>query len=146
MQPLLVDQVQFKIFAAVSALLVLKMLLNAFAIGGARGLRRSWTSPEDARLLGGSTEPDEIVERLRRLHLNSLENELPFIAVGLLFVLLGAPTIGIQAYGYTFLAARIIHAGCYIAGLQPFRSIAWGLGVLCLIGMIVQVLMASFGL
>lgn len=145
MQPLLIDLVQFKIFAAVSAILILKLVINAFAVGTVRGLRKRWSSPEDAKLIGGSTDHDDLVERLRRIHLNSLENEIPFIAVGLLFVLVGTPVIGIQAYGYTFLAARIIHAGCYLAALQPFRTLAFGVGALCIVGMSVQVLMAAFG-
>jgi uncharacterized MAPEG superfamily protein len=146
MQPLLVDLVQFKIFAAISALLVAKMVLLALSVGTVRTLRKRWSTPEDSRFLGGSTEADPLVERLRRAHHNSLENELPFIAVGLLFVLVGAPIVGIQAYGYTFLAARVAHTVTYLASLQPFRTLSFLLGALCLLGMSTQVLMAAFGM
>jgi uncharacterized MAPEG superfamily protein len=145
MQPLLVDLVQFKIFAAISALLILKMVLLAFSVGTVRTLRRRWSSPEDAKFIGGSTEADPLVERLRRAHLNAIENELPFIGIGLLFVLVGAPVLGIQAYGYTFLVARVVHSVTYVASLQPFRTLSFGLGALCLLGMSTQVLMAAFG-
>lgn len=144
MQPLLIDEVQFRIHAAISALLVLKMVLTAFAIGVARVTHKSWSSPEDAKLLGGSTVPDALVERLRRVHQNALENELAYIAIGLLFVLVGAPIVGIQAYGYTFLGARVVHTLSYAIGVQPFRTLAFVVGSLCLVGMSVQVLMAAF--
>lgn len=144
MTPLLIDHVEFRIHAAICALLVLKLLLHAFAVGGARFVRKSWATNEDAKLLGGSIERDSLVDRLRAAHMNALENELPYIGIGLLFVLVGTPTIGIQAYGYTFLVARVVHSIAYVFGLQPFRTLAFGVGALCLVGMCVQVLMAAF--
>jgi uncharacterized MAPEG superfamily protein len=141
---MLVDQVEFRVHAAICALLVLKLVINALAIGAVRVYQKSWVQAEDASTFRGEVRLDASVERLRRLHLNSLENELPYMIVGLLFVLVGTPLVGIQAYGYTFLLTRLAHAGFYLGRLQPFRSLAWGVGTLCLIGMSVQVLMASF--
>lgn len=128
MQPLLFDEVQFRIHAAISAILMLKIVLHAFSVGGARVARRAWSSPEDVKLLGGSVT----------------EDALAYIVLGLLFVLVGAPVVGIQAYGYTFLAARVVHSIACGFGLQPFRTLAFAVGSLCLIGMAVQVLMAAF--
>lgn len=144
MQPLLIDEVQFRIHAAICALLVLKLVVLAFAVGSARGARKSWSSTEDVKLLGGSTTPDALVERLRRTHQNAIENELAYMIIGLLFVLVGAPVVGIQAYGYTFLVARVVHSLSQIFQLQPLRTMAFAVGSLCLIGMSVQVLMAAF--
>jgi microsomal prostaglandin-E synthase 1 len=143
-EPLLVDRVEYRIYAALVAVLALKMLATAFAVATARLVGSSWTSPEDTKLLGGTTSPDERVERLRRLHLNSLENEPLFMILGLLYVLAGAPEIGIQAYGYTFVIARIVHAISYAFAVQPFRTLGFVVGALALVGMSVQILLASF--
>lgn len=144
MSPMLVDQVEFRVHAAICAVLALKMVTNALAIGGLRVQRKSWVQDEDARFYKGQVGLDDTIERLRRLHQNSLENELLYMVTGLLFVLVGTPLVGIQAYGYTFLLSRIAHAGFYLGKLQPFRTLSWAVGALCLIGMAAQILMASF--
>lgn len=145
LQPLLVDQAEFHIYAAVSALLVLWTLALALSTAAVRGLKKSWTSPEDVKLLGGSTEPDALVERIGRAHRNTLENVPLFLVIGLLFVAAGAPVVGIQAYGYTFLIARVLHSVFYLLKLQPFRTLCYVTSVACLVGMSVQVLMHAFG-
>jgi len=63
--------------------------------------------------------------------------------VGLIFVLMGAPAFGAQAYFYTFTGARIVHTIAYVAKLQPWRTVAFALGALCTVGMLVQILIAA---
>lgn len=144
MDPLLVGRTEYRIFAAISAVLVLKMVLTAYGVGLARGRARSWANQEDIKLLGGSTDRDDLVERLRRLHLNSLENEPLFVLIGLLYVVAGAPVVGIQAYGYTFLIARLVHAVAYVAKVGLVRTLAYFVCSLALLGMAIQVFLAAF--
>jgi uncharacterized MAPEG superfamily protein len=139
------DTVEFRIYAAVCAALGLKMILQAFAVAAARLAKGSWRNPEDTRLLGGSTQPDPLVERLRAGHLNALENEPLFMVTGLLFVLLVRTSEStLQAYAYTFFAARVVHSLSYGIAVQPFRTVGFLVGALCQVGMCTQILQSAF--
>jgi uncharacterized MAPEG superfamily protein len=83
------------------------------------------------------------VLRILRLHRNDLENILPFFTVGLIFVLMGASAFAAQTYFYTFTGARIVHTIAYIAKLQPWRTVAFAIGMFCIVGMLVQILIAA---
>lgn len=134
----------FKVYAGLCAVLVLKLFALSFATAGGRGVTKVQVNPEDQRLLGGELRSSDadIVARLKRAHLNALENELPFMILCGLFVALGAGQGAVQAYGYTFVAARLVHSGAYALGMQPFRTLAFLVGALCSIGMSTQILMA----
>lgn len=136
----------FRVFAAVSAALVLKVVGLAYLTGAVRGLKKQYPNPEDAKVLKGEVvaSDHDTVARIGRAHRNALENEPLFILLGLLWIMLGADTEAMQIYAYTFLGARVLHSICYIFKLQPWRSMAYLVGSLCLIGMSVQVLMAAF--
>jgi glutathione S-transferase len=142
--PLSVDQVTFRIFAALCAVLVLKNVALASLTGAVRIYRKAWGFKEDLRYFGGEVRTDELVERIRRAHGNALENDPLFMMVGLLYLLVGAPEGGIQAYGYTFVIARFVHAAALLLGMQPFRTLAFAGGLLAIVGMSVQVLMRAF--
>lgn len=43
-------------------------------------------------------------------------------------------------YFWTFTAARLLHSVFYLWGKQPFRTLAFAVGVLAIIGMAVHVL------
>ncbi len=135
----------FKIYAAVCALLGLKLVLLALATGAARGRGKRWVNPEDTKMMGGEVGDTAWTSRLQRAHGNGIDNELLFMFLGLLYLLMGSPTEGMQAYGYTFLIARVLHSLTYLFALQPFRSLSWVVGTLCLVGMAVQILLVAFG-
>ncbi|KAJ8300485.1 hypothetical protein KUTeg_022004 [Tegillarca granosa] len=65
---------------------------------------------------------DEDVERVRRCHLNDLENVLPFVLLGILYVTTG-PDPGTAAFYFRmFAACRIMHTIAYLTPLpQPSR-------------------------
>jgi len=136
----------FRVFAAVSAVLVLKLVGLAYLTGTIRGLKKKYTNPEDVKILKGESVAldEETVARVKRAHQNALENEPLFILLGLLWVLLGAETEPIQIYAYTFLGSRVLHSICYIFKLQPWRTLMYTVASACLIGMSVQILMAAF--
>ena len=79
------------------------------------------------------TPPDETVERYRRVHQNDLENIPPFLILAHLYMLSG-PSYGVAATLFiAFTAARIVHTVTYLAGLQPWRSIAFEAGQIALV-------------
>ena len=138
------DSTAFRVFAAVSAVLVLKMVGLAYLTGAIRGLKKQYPNPEDVKLFKADLGEDDKVARVKRIHLNSLENEPAFILLGLLWVLLGADAQAMQIYAYTFLSFRVLHAIAYFFGLSPWRTIAYTVASLCLVGMSVQILMGAF--
>ena len=141
----LTNNTAFHIYAACSAILVLKMFAVTIATGVARTRTKSTTNPEDAPMLGytvNAQEPPE-VQRAHRLHRNDLENIPAFFAIGLIYVLMGASTFGAQMYFISFTVARILHTVTYLAHMQPWRTITFGVGFLSMLGITIQVLLAA---
>ena len=142
-----IDSPAFHVYAAVSAALMLKLFLLAAGTGISRQLTGVRPNPEDVALLGGAVGAEsDLTARWKRAHANALENELPFVLLGLLYALMGASPWAMQIYAYTFFFARVAHSIFYLMALQPFRTGSWVVGLLCLIGMCVQVLMEAFGM
>lgn len=139
MHPFL-DNPALKVYALTCSILVLHMFFLGFWTGATRARRKSFVNPEDTSdgKIAEAEHPD--VLRVKRAHMNAIENVPLFFAIGLLYALSGASTLGAQAYCYTFLGARILHSIFYLRGIQPFRSIAYGIGALATLGMLVHVI------
>ena len=43
-----------------------------------------------------------------------------------------------------FTATRYAHTACFLAGLQPWRTLAYGVGILCTFAMCAHILLALF--
>jgi len=126
-----------RVFAICAAILVLKMLLTANLTGILRTSRRVFASPEDYRFFGAEPagKPDEQIERIRRAHRNDLENILPFLVIGFLYVLTG-PSYAVAWWLFVlFTISRVLHTAVYIAGLQPWRTVFFGVGSVALYAM-----------
>jgi glutathione S-transferase len=126
MNALLADP-SMRVFAICAAILVIKMLVTANLTGTLRTIRRVYATPEDYQFFG--REPvatrDEQIERSRRAHQNDLENILPFFAIGFLYALTG-PSYTVAWWLFViFTVGRIAHTIVYMAGLQPWRTIAF---------------------
>lgn len=137
----------FKTYAICSCVLSLQMLFLGGLTAGKRANRGGYMNPEDkavsfkdARLVEGADHPD--VARVQRAHRNLLESLPMFFALGLLCVLAGVSSLGGQICIGLFTAARIVHSIVYIKALQPWRTIAYALGALSLLGMAVQIVLA----
>jgi uncharacterized MAPEG superfamily protein len=141
MNALLTDPTM-RLFALCAAVLVVKMLATANLTGILRTVRKVYATPEDYQFFG--QEPvetaDEQIERSRRAHLNDLENILPFLAIGFLYALTG-PSYTVAWWLFVlFTIARLAHTAVYIAGLQPWRTIVFGVGQIALYVMALTVL------
>uniref|UniRef100_A0ABI7Z3L0 Microsomal glutathione S-transferase 1 n=1 Tax=Felis catus TaxID=9685 RepID=A0ABI7Z3L0_FELCA len=72
---------------------------------------------------------DDKVERVRRAHLNDLENIVPFLGIGLLYSLSGPDLSTAILHFRLFVGARIYHTVAYLTPLpQPNRALAFFLG------------------
>ena len=136
----------FKLYAICSCILALNLMVLSGMTGGTRARTKSPGNPEDAgKPRDAEKAPDHPdVVRVTRAHWNALENIPIFWAIALVYTLSGASPLGAKAYFITFTAARALHSFFHIKAIQPFRSIAYGIGGLCIVGMIVQIFMAVF--
>jgi len=137
MQELMQDPT-FRVFAVCAAILVFKMALTGSMTGFMRLRRGAYITAEDYAFMGKTAAPpDEAVERLRRVHLNDLENIVPFLILGHVYVL-SSPSVGLAVTLFIiFTAARLVHSITYLASLQPWRSIAFEVGQITLVVMTV---------
>jgi glutathione S-transferase len=96
-------------------------------------VRAGFRSPEDAKKSPfnpnpdpGQLEPNEYVERSRRLNLNDLESIPAFLVAGLIFVLTGPPLLFAQVLIWTYVASRAAHFIAYsTAQLHEVRATLW---------------------
>jgi glutathione S-transferase len=90
-------------------------------------------SPEDARQTPlnpdpreGQLEPNEYVERSRRMNLNDLESIPGFLAAGFLFVLAGPPVLFGKILIWTYVGTRAAHFLAYAtAQIHDIRATLW---------------------
>lgn len=128
----------------VNVLLVWKLMLASNITSGIRMSRKVFANPEDyvAQRMSPSTQGDAAVDRSRRAHQNDLENILPFMPLSLLYVLTSPPHALFASLSWGFLAARVLYTVFYLRGMQPWRSIAFGVGMLSAFAMGVLSLIA----
>ena len=134
----------FVVFAICAAVLCLKMLAVGHYTGITRIRRAVYLNPEDAKSFSQMDEfasaehPD--VERGLRAHRNDLESTLPFLAIGIVYVLVGPPALLAKTLLIAFTALRCLFSLFYLRAMQPWRSTSFVLGELCLLIMLVQIL------
>ncbi|MBL9099900.1 MAG: MAPEG family protein [Myxococcales bacterium] len=135
----------FKVYAVCSSVLALQMLLLGAMTAATRARHKGYMNPEDARVsFGGaqllaSEHPD--TARVIRAHRNMLETLPLFYALGLVYLVAGAPKLGLIVCSLAFTGARVLHSIVYLKGLQPWRTILFGVSLLALVGMVVMILL-----
>lgn len=131
-------------YAVTAVLLFLKM----FAVSAYQGYHRigkmTFKTPEDAAFVGKTPASEELpqVQRAARVWLNDLENIPIFLALGVAYVWVEASPAAAGWLFLTFTVARYLHTLFFLCGLQPWRTAAYAVGVLCLFGMCVQIIAA----
>lgn len=126
-----------------SWLTVVQMMRVKGGFRSPEDLRRTPLNPEpDPRQL----EPDERVDRIRRIQQNDLENLPFFLVAGLLFVF-AEPSLWLARlllYGYV--VSRLLHFAAYVtARTHDLRATLWTVGSLILVAMTVMALLAAIG-
>lgn len=116
---------------SMSWLTVLRMLQANGGFRSPEDLRKTPLNPSpDPKQL----QPDERVERIRRIHLNDLENIPFFLAAGFLFILTEPPLLLAQWLLYGYVASRFLHFLAYFtAQTHDLRATLWTIGSLILI-------------
>jgi glutathione S-transferase len=91
-------------------------------------------------------EPNEYVERIRRIQMNDLENLPFFLVAGFLFVLAQPPLWVAQLLLYGYVVSRLAHFAAYFAAqTHDMRATFWTVGSLILIVMTVWTLVVAVG-
>jgi len=116
------------------------------AISVVQGVARTragvFINPEDAKTFGAQTAAEEAptVRRAARAWHNDLENIPIFLILGWVYVTAGLSTTAFLLYCAVFVVARIIHTICYLNAIQPLRTIAFTIGALTTLAMMIQLL------
>lgn len=91
-------------------------------------------------------EPNERVERIRRIQLNDLENLPFFLVAGFLFVLTEPSLLLAQVLLYGYVVSRLLHFVAYFtARTHDTRAAIWTVGSVILIVMTCWTLLAALG-
>jgi glutathione S-transferase len=128
---------------AMSWLTVVKMVQVKGGFRSPEDLRKTPLNPEPNP---AQLQPDERVERIRRIQMNDLENLPFFLAAGFLFTLTNPSLLLAQGLLYGYVASRLAHFLAYLtAQTHDMRATFWTLGSLILIFMTGNVLLAALG-
>ena len=129
--------------AAMSWLTVLRMMQVK---GGFRSPEDLKKTPFNPAPHSKQLEPDERVERIRRIMMNDLENVPFFLIAGFLYVLTHPSLPAAQWLLYGYVVSRLLHFAAYITGqIHEVRATFWTVGSLILIFITVRTLMAALG-
>lgn len=135
----------------VDTLLILVLMSTSNYTSLLRVTRSVYANPEDYAQKGlplpapssASLETETSVARSRRLHLNHLENVLPFLLLSLLYALTQPGNALFAGLLWSFLIARVIYSIFYAFGLQPHRTIAYTAGLLIQTAIAILTLVAT---
>lgn len=136
----------FQSYALAVAAIVLTLYGLAFRTVATRASRKVEVNAEDIGTRGATLAPVEHpdVLRVKRAHLNLLENALPFFAIGLLYTMTDPNLTLARILFGGFVAVRVAHAFFYLGAKQPWRTLSFATGALVNIVMVVQVGRAVF--
>lgn len=143
------DNPVFLAYALAASIMLLKLALQPWMTvyrmmkvsGGFRSPEDAKKSPLNPHPEPTQLEPNEYVERSRRMNLNDLENVPAFLVAGLLFVLSEPPLVLAHALFWGFVASRAAHFMAYAtAQLHDVRATLWTISSICVIAMLVYTL------
>lgn len=152
MQALSLEDPLFATYAIAAALMILKGVgmawLTVLRMMQEKG---GYRSPEDLRRTPlnpaphpGQIQPNERVERVRRIHQNDLENLPFFLAAGFLYVLSEPSLSEARWVLYGYVVSRLLHFAAYLsARTHDTRATLWTIGSLLLIYMAGRVLVTA---
>jgi glutathione S-transferase len=119
--------------ASMSWLTVVRMMQVKGGYRSPEDIKRTPLNPEPNP---AQLEPNEAVDRIRRIHLNDLENIPFFLAAGFLFILTQPSLLLAQALLYGYVATRLLHFVAYFtARTHDMRATLWTPGSLIILYM-----------
>jgi uncharacterized MAPEG superfamily protein len=143
----LANQPAFSIYALCTVILCLNMLGLWGWSGSVRGRTKTSPNPEDVQTVAkGATVKDDDppeVARVLRAQRNADVTIMPFLVLGLLYVINGASArMALILFG-GFTLARLGHTFAYLNAKQPWRTILFAISVLITFAVMVQVVRGS---
>jgi glutathione S-transferase len=152
MSLLTMDNPIFVTYAIAAAIMILKLMGQGWmTVYRMLKIDAGWATPEDMRggLINrnprsGQLDPNDYVNRSRRMHRNDLENIPAFLACGLLFVAVAPPYPLANILMYGFVGARLLHTLAYATQQShEARATLYTIGSVVVIVMAVYVLVAA---
>ena len=143
----------FATYVIAAALMILKAVsMSWLTVIRMMQVKGGFRSPEDLRKTPFNPapspkqlEPDERVERIRRIQLNDLESLPYFLVAGLLFVLTEPSLLLARWLLYGYVVSRLLHFAAYFtARTHETRATLWTVGSVILIFMTCRALLAAF--
>jgi glutathione S-transferase len=144
----------FATYVIAATLMILKAVsMSWLTVARMMQVNGGFRSPEDIRktLLNPEPtpkqlEPNERVERIRRIHLNDLENLPFFLIAGFLYILTEPSLLLARVLLYGYVVSRLMHFAAYAsARTHDTRATLWTIGSLILIFMTCRTLLAALG-
>lgn len=144
----------FATYVIAATLMILKAVsMSWLTVVRMMTVKGGYRSPEDLRKTLLNPEPDakqlesnEYVERVRRIHLNDLENLPFFLVAGFLYVLTEPSLLLAQSLLYGYAGSRFLHFAAYMtAQTHDTRATLWTIGSVILIFMTCRTLFAALG-
>jgi glutathione S-transferase len=142
----------FATYAIAATIMILKAVsMSWLTVVRMMQEKGGFRSPEDIRKTPlnpapdpKQLEPNERVERIRRIQLNDLENLPFFLVAGLLFVLTEPSLLLAQWLLYGYVVSRLLHFAAYFTErTHDTRAAFWTVGSLILIVMTCWTLVAA---
>jgi len=146
------DNPVFLTYVLAASLMLLKLMLQPWmtvirmtkARGGFRSPEDAKKSPLNPNPEPGQLEPNEYVERSRRMNLNDLESIPAFLVAGLVFVLMDPPLVFAQVTIWGYVIARAAHFVAYAtAQLHDVRATFWTVSSLAVLAMVAYILVRA---
>lgn len=144
----------FATYAIAATLMILKAVsMSWLTVARMMQVKGGFRSPEDIRKTPLNPDPnpkqlerDERVDRIRRIHLNDLENLPFFLAGGFLYVLTEPSLLLARLLLYGYVVSRLLHFAAYAtARTHDTRATLWTVGSLILIFMTCRTLLVALG-
>jgi uncharacterized MAPEG superfamily protein len=121
-------------YAITAIVLCTNLLILWIYSGTVRSKTKIAINPEDAEQFKTRLEefdPPE-VRRVLRAHANAQAAIVPFLILGLVYVLIGGTASTAKIIFAIFTVARLLHSIAYLAAKQPWRSIFFVIASLAL--------------
>ena len=144
----------FATYAIAAALMILKAVsMSWLTVVRMMRVKGGFRSPEDLQKtpLNPDPRPDQLapndlVDRVRRIQMNDLENLPFFLVAGFLFVLSEPTLLLARLLLYGYVVSRLVHFAAYLsARTHEMRAFWWTIGSLILIVMTCRVLFVALG-
>jgi glutathione S-transferase len=127
--------------AAMAWLVVIRMIRENGGFRSPEDIRKTLANPRPHPL---QLEPNERVERLRRIQLNDLESLPYFFVAGFLWILTEPSLVLAQWLLYGYVVTRLAHFVAYLtAQIHDIRALLWTPGSLILIYMAASTLLTA---